>query len=715
MRISGLLLAGLMVCGPAFFLDAEELPVRKLSNVGVPNWAGNDYSPQISPDGRFLIFQSDRPGDQEDHNLWYSINRNYADRLGDAEWSVPLPLQLPLMGAPTETMRAVAASRADATGERVTGDLPGAFRLNTDGFEGMPTLVYRKGRPVEIYFTSLRGPETGRNGFDGLNIYFSRFRDGRWSPPEHLNVINSDFNDRMPVVSADGRQMYFASDRPEGYGGYDIWYSERDLRTGRWARPVNAGASWNTRYHENAPALNAQGSLVVFSSDRPGGFGHFDLYFCRFDGETWSAPENMGAPFNSPRDDETISFTADGLWAYFASDRLLTEARGEFDLYRVGLPERLRTPGHVLFTGQVIDARSRKILGVEATFHVMYEKQTEVHTSRVFLKNPADKDINNFAIQLDAGRTYRVKVSAPGFHPQELILDYKGNVPPGRIDRRVILMQPVVPEEPAQGETTRFVPGIVIDDETEKVIPGAEVEYMLNGRTFRADMRDGRFKIAVPDGRTFDLSARVPKYFSYKNRYTSGPNLREIIIRMRKIPDDRPCPDNKPECLDKLPLYFDYDKSEYREGENAKLDAVVRVLKANPDIQLEIRGHTDRLGTKSYNLRLSQARAETVKRDLIKRGVAPEKLKSVGYDFSEPAATGDSDADRALNRRVDFRVRRTKAGAPEVPGDPPPAENPERAPGGAPATMKKPENAEKPAEKPEEKLEEPATNPAANP
>ena len=153
-----------MVCGPAFFLDAEELPVRKLSNVGVPNWAGNDYSPQISPDGRFLIFQSDRPGDQEDHNLWYSINRNYADRLGDAEWSVPLPLQLPLMGAPTETMRAVAASRADATGERVTGDLPGAFRLNTDGFEGMPTLVYRKGRPVEIYFTSLRGPETGRNG-----------------------------------------------------------------------------------------------------------------------------------------------------------------------------------------------------------------------------------------------------------------------------------------------------------------------------------------------------------------------------------------------------------------------------------------------------------------------------------------------------------------------------------------------------------------------
>lgn len=684
-----------------FLLNGEELPVRALKNLGIPNWAGNDYAPQISPDGRFLIFQSDRPGDQEDHNLWYSINRNYADRLGDPEWTTPLPLQFPLVGKPTRTMAALDRGGPAGTGR---DDDRGAFRLNTDGFEGMPSLVYRKDRPVEIYFTSLRGDATGRDGFDGLNIYFSRFRDGRWSPPEHLNVINSDFNDRIPVVSTDGKQMYFASDRPGGYGGYDIWYSERDLRTGRWARPVNAGASWNTEFHENAPALSPGGDLIVFSSDRPGGFGHYDLYFSRFDGDAWTRPENLGAPFNSSHDDETISFTGDGLWAYFASDRRFEGARGDFDIYRVGLPERMRFPGQVLFTGQVIDARSRKLLGVEATFHVLYEKRTEVHTSRVFLKDPGDKDINNFAIQLDTGREYRVKISAPGFHPQELVLDYKGNVPDNRIDRRTILLQPIVPDRPGQGEDLRMLPGVVLDHATDKLIENAEVEYMLDGKSYTAEVRAGRFKVAVGDGRTFDLFARAPGYYNYQNRFTASPDLRELIVRMKKIPEEGPpCPDNrKPECLNSLRLLFDYDESQFRAGQDDVLEAVVRILKANPELRLEIRGHTDKRGTLIYNQRLSEARAETVKRDLIKRGADPENLKSVGYNFSQPVDTAETDEARARNRRVDFRVR----AAGVAPDETKPAKKDEQAkPDSTGAGTKPAMKAEKAGAKKAEKAE----------
>ncbi|MCB1318359.1 MAG: PD40 domain-containing protein, partial [Leptospiraceae bacterium] len=205
-------------------LPGQDVDVsRKVENLGLPNWAGQDYAPSISPDGRFLIFQSDRPGKYENQNLWFSINSNSAQPTEQADWSVPVPLFLPMEGEPSRTMQILE-----------DGEPPGTFTINSDGFEGMASLVYRTDdenrlRPVEIYFTSYKDDQSKRDGYEGLNIYFSRYRDSRWSRPEHLNIINSDFDDRMPHVSHDGRYMYFVSNRPGGYGGNDIWMSQRDL------------------------------------------------------------------------------------------------------------------------------------------------------------------------------------------------------------------------------------------------------------------------------------------------------------------------------------------------------------------------------------------------------------------------------------------------------------------------------------------------------
>ena len=180
---------------------------------------------------------------------------------------------------------------------------------------------------------------------------------------------------------------------------------------------MNLGPRLNTRYNESAPTLSPSGKTLFFSSDRPGGFGHYDLYFSRNNGYLWGKPENLGAPFNSSRDEEYISLTRDGLWAYFASDRRNLEAKGRFDIYRAAVPERLREPVGILFSALILDGRSRLPLGVEATVKIHYEKETKVGRSRVFQKTPPSEIYSNYDVTLDSGRAYTVEFSAPGFYP----------------------------------------------------------------------------------------------------------------------------------------------------------------------------------------------------------------------------------------------------------------------------------------------------------
>ena len=658
--------AALFAQSPMGGLEGEGLgPERALENLGLPNWAGQDYAPRISPDGQFLIFQSDRPGRNESQNLWVSRNARFAERLSAAEWSIPVPLSLPLGGDASKTMQ---ITRPPGTLE----DPPGGFSINTDGFEGMASLVYRNGRAVEIYFTALRDV-SGRDGYAGLNIYVSVYRDARWSVPRHLNVINSHFDDRMPVVSHDGAQMYFVSNRPGGFGGNDLWYSERDLSTGLWSPPVNAGEAMNTRYNEISPTLSVDGRMLFFSSDRPGGFGHYDLYMNRKQAGLWSPAKNLGEDFNSERDDESLSMTHDSLWAYFASDRRHPQARGDFDIYRRGVPDWMRMNVQVLFLGQVLDGGTRRPLGVEATIKIFYERETLIRTSTVFRRDPNQTNLpdgengkqelfNNFSVELDAGRRYRVQFSAPGFEPQELVLDYSADTPPGKIDRRVIVLRPINidPIEPLAGKLE--LSGVVVDATTRLALPGSDVTLTVEG----ADPvpvpldSDARFTIVVPEDRAFQLRGKASNYLTrtlelpaINTRADRGEDLEPIVLALQPIGGDtKPCPDNNTvECLLNLRVFFAFRESTVQQSAVPVLNAAARILRANPGTKIQLVGHADRVGSLEYNQRLSEARARSVRDALIARGIAADRLIIQGRSFLQPL----DPANRDLNRRVEFR------------------------------------------------------------
>lgn len=128
-----------------------------------------------------------------------------------------------------------------------------------------------------------------------------------WSEPVNLGApINSTGREIMPALSADGRSLYFVSDRAGGLGGNDIWVSRRSSVDGPWETPVNVGAPINSAGQEVDPTLSADGRLLFFSSNRPGGHGRLDIYVSRRnpnDDLAWGDPVNLGPRVNTPAGD----------------------------------------------------------------------------------------------------------------------------------------------------------------------------------------------------------------------------------------------------------------------------------------------------------------------------------------------------------------------------------------------------------------------------
>ena len=152
-----------------------------------------------------------------------------------------------------------------------------------------------------------------------------------WSAPINLGpIVNSTSMDRAPAISKDGLSLYFASSRPGGVGGEDIYVSQRETRDGEWGPPVNLGPIINTSFNESVPAFSRDGHLLFFSSTKPGGFGAADIWVSRredkHDDFAWQPAENLGAGVNSTFTDAGPSyFDNDEVGVpqlYFNSNRL---------------------------------------------------------------------------------------------------------------------------------------------------------------------------------------------------------------------------------------------------------------------------------------------------------------------------------------------------------------------------------------------------------
>jgi OmpA-OmpF porin, OOP family len=272
--------------------------------------------------------------------------------------------------------------------------------INTPDNEGTCT-VSADGR--QLIFTSCRG----RAGFGGCDLFLSEKRGDEWTVPVNLGPgVNSGYWESQPSLSADGRVLYFISDRKGGVGGKDIFVSYKNEK-GEWSKAENLGLKINTRADDLSPFIHANGRTLFFASNGRQGFGGYDIFVSEKIDKEWSAPKNFGAPVNNYEDQFSLFITADGKKGYYSHEKDLNDNTGR--IYEMSIPEELQIAHRSNYVkGVITDSESGKPL--KADVELLDLKKNEL-VSMV----TSDSVNGKYLMVLTHGSDYGLFVSARGY------------------------------------------------------------------------------------------------------------------------------------------------------------------------------------------------------------------------------------------------------------------------------------------------------------
>jgi outer membrane protein OmpA-like peptidoglycan-associated protein/tetratricopeptide (TPR) repeat protein len=245
-----------------------------------------------------------------------------------------------------------------------------------------------------------------QDGWGSCDIYISVLTPQGWSEGMNLGgKINTDQWESQPCLSPDKRDIYFASRRPGGYGGSDIYVSHLQLN-GEWTTPENLGPQINTSGDEASPFIHADNQTLFFTSNGLQGYGGPDLFFARKGPKSdWSVPENLGYPINTIYDEGTLFIAANAKTAYYASDR--ADSKGGLDIYSFELPDNIRPNKTLWVKGQVFDKKTTK--GLPSAVELI-----DLNTKQLISKVQTDEK-GNYLITLPVGKDYAFNVNRKGY------------------------------------------------------------------------------------------------------------------------------------------------------------------------------------------------------------------------------------------------------------------------------------------------------------
>lgn len=421
--------------------------------------------------------------------------------------------------------------------------------INSAGNEGAPSISADGQILFFIACAEMDGSYgPNRKGLGSCDIFYSQKVGNNWSRAYNLGqAVNSRNWETQPSFSADGKTLYFVSNRPGGLGQSDIWYTTlKD--DGSWGTPVNIGKMVNTPGKEESVCIHPDGKTLYFSSNGHVGMGKLDIYVVRKDaaGE-WGTPVNLGYPINTYGDENSLLVNGSGNVAYFASNR--SGGVGGLDIYQFELPKESRPEQITYVKGKVYDAKTKQPLG--AHFELI-----DLETAKQAIVSDANSGNGEFLVTLPIEKNYALNVTQSGY------LFYSENF---SLKNLVDKTKPFLMD----------VPMVSIDT-------GSVVE------------------------------------------------LKNVFFETAKF-------DLKPES-------------------KVELDKLVSFLTFNKTLHIQLSGHTDNVGDKKMNQLLSQNRAKSVYEYLITNGIDAKRLTYVGYGDTRPKVKNDTDENRAMNRRTEFKV-----------------------------------------------------------
>lgn len=473
--------------------------------------------------------------------------------------------------------------------------------------------------------------------------------------------VNSKYTEKSPVISADGKTMYFAfEDNPDKNIGKelktDIGYSKMD-ENGNWSPMVVMDAPINNQYHnyiismspdENSALfgnvyledgsmsngisygikrngkwqkpkkveitnyknvnqysgfwLAPDGLKLISACENEKSYGAKDLFvsFLQDDG-SWSEPENMGANINTWAEEFTPYIAADGMTMFFSSYG--HEGYGSADVFMTKrLDDTWTNWSDPVNCGKGINSEDW-----DAYFRI------DAKGEYGYMVSTGDNSLGEEDI-------FRVKIG-----------------------------------EEIRPELLNLITGKVYNAKTNEVIEGAiEYEDLTDGKKLGiayATVENG-YKIILPKGKNYGFRASADGFISVSNNIdlTNISEYGEKEVNLFLVPIE------KGQSLTLNNLFFDSGKSVLKKESFSELNRLVKIMNSNPNLKIEIAGHTDSDGDTQKNLVLSQNRAKAVRDYLISKGVSSSSLTSVGYGESKPKAKNDTPEGKKMNRRVELKI-----------------------------------------------------------
>lgn len=426
--------------------------------------------------------------------------------------------------------------------------------------------------------------------------------NGEWIPSQSISpVINSPFNEGACTISADGSMLIFTScEGRESFGSCDLYITYR--QGNKWSKPENLGSSVNSRYWDSQPALSADGRVLYFASNRPGGQGKRDLWFSALSGTGWGEPQNLGASINTPYDETTPFIHVNNDLLFFSSEG--HPGLGGFDLF---------------FSERKTDGWSRA-------------------TNLGYPINSTEDELSLFINATGSTGYYAVEKSEGGTTVSTNIVKFK------------------VPFDSLVKKKSSYVTGRVQDVLTGKPLGAGLRMSNLNDTTdtylVKSDSVSGRYFLVLSEGNEYGVFIQRQGYLFEDIRFEAQestalmPDTLDIFLR----------PIQKGESLTLENIYFEFNQHELNPKSLVELNEIVEYLKQNPSLRFQIQGHTDNVGDEGYNRGLSEKRAETVYAYLLRMGIEKDRMQYKGFGSSEPLAANSSEEGRKKNRRITFEV-----------------------------------------------------------
>lgn len=283
--------------------------------------------------------------------------------------------------------------------------------INTRLNEGTCT-ISADGR--KLIFTSC----VGRQGHGSCDLYESVKIGDSWTEPKNLgSSVNSPEWESQPSLSADGRTLYFVSDRRGGVGRRDIWVSTQ-AANGAWTRAKNVGKPVNTPYDEISPFIHVNGKSLYFASNGLVGFGGYDIFFSEKDSAAWTRPENMGSPVNNHEDQFSLFITADGKKGYYSHEEMKDAGYSVSHIYEIDIPEDKRVRFRSNYVkGIVRDKETRAPLAATIELINLETNETESLVS-------SDSVSGGYLIVLTQGAEYALFVNRRQYLFKSLNFNY---------------------------------------------------------------------------------------------------------------------------------------------------------------------------------------------------------------------------------------------------------------------------------------------------